>query len=328
MPKATIRWGILGPGKIARTFAAGLAEAAGADLVAVGSRDAGRARAFAAEFGAQRAHGSYLDLANDPDVDAVYIGSPHARHEADSILCLAAGKHVLCEKPLALNVAQARRMVDAARRHDRTLMEALWTRFLPALAAVREQIAQGAIGDVRMVHADFGFHATFDAESRLFAPALGGGTLLDIGIYPLNLAFMICGPPEDIQTMANLGATGVDEEAAILLRHAEGRLSVLSCSFRSDTPRLARIIGTAGSITIDFPWWGASRFSLQRREAADQVFEFVNRGGGYAHEAEAFMDLVRDGRRDSEIMPLSESLAILKTMDRIRRVWGVRYPGE
>ena len=323
-----VRWGILGPGRISRKFAAGLREAAGAELVAVGSRDAGRAAAFAAEFGAPRSHGTYEDLAADSAVDAVYIGTPHAYHEAHALVCLAAGKHVLCEKPLALNAAQAARMIAAARTRRLVLMEAMWTRFLPAIVRVREVVASGRIGDVRMVSADFGFRAEFDPASRLFAPELGGGALLDLGIYPLNLASMLCGEPVEIQTTANLGSTGVDEESAILLRHAEGRLAVLACALRVDTPRQAHILGTRGSITIGFPWWAATRIAIQSGSAGPQEFEFPHRGGGYTYEAEAFMALIRSGQLESEIMPLDENLAILRTMDAIRSRWKMRYPGE
>jgi predicted dehydrogenase len=323
-----VRWGILGPGRIARAFAAGLQEAEGAMLAAVGSRDVARAERFAAEFGFRRAHGCYEDLASDPEIDAIYVGTPHACHEAHTILCLEAGKHVLCEKPLALNAVQARRMIATAQARDRALMEALWTRFLPVWRAVTDEIARGAIGDVRLIQADFGFRTTFDATSRLFAPTLGGGTLLDLGIYPLNLAFMLGGPPVEIHTTANLGATGVDEESAILLRHAGGRLSTLACSFRADTPREARIIGTDGIITVERPWWGGTRYQRQVGDGSVESFRHPARGGGYTDEAEAFMALIRSGRRDSPVMPLSESLAVLEIMDTIRERWGVRYPGE
>jgi predicted dehydrogenase len=324
----TVRWGILGPGRIARKFAAGLREAEGAELVAVGSRDPGRAAAFAAEFGVPRAHGSHADLAADPELDAVYVGTPHAHHEAHTLLCLEAGKHVLCEKPLALNSAQAGRMIGAARTRSLVLMEAMWTRFLPAIAHVRDVVTSGRIGDVRMVVADFGFRAEFDPASRLFAPELGGGALLDVGIYPLNLAFMLCGEPLEIHTTANLGATGVDEEAALLLRHAGGRISVLACALRVDTPREAQILGTKGAITIGFPWWAATRISIRTGGQSPEELAFPHRGGGYTHEAEAFMALVRSGQLESEIMPLDENLAILRTMDTIRARWGMRYPGE
>lgn len=325
---AEIRWGILGPGHIAQAFARGLNEAEGSRLVAVGSRDLGRARAFAAEFGVDRAHGSYEELAEDPDVDAIYVASPHSMHEDHTILCLKADKHVLCEKPLALNAAQARRMIDVARDRGLALMEALWTRFLPAIIGAREQVARGVIGDVRLVQADFGFRAEFHPASRLFAPELGGGALLDLGIYPLNLAFLFCGAPTEIVARTNLGTTGVDEESAILLRHRDGQSSQLSCSLRVNTPREAHVIGTGGRITIEFPWWRATRFTVHTNDDQSEEFAFVHRGGGYTYEAEAFGDMIRSGRHDSDVMPLSESLAILETMDEIRQGWGLRYPGE
>jgi len=327
-PTRVIRWGILAPGKIAHAFASALRVTAGAELVAVGSRDRGRAEAFAAMYGIPRPHGSYADLAADPGVDAVYVASPHSEHEAHAVLCLEAGKHVLCEKALAVNAAQAERMFACARERDLVLMEAMWTRFLPVMVRVRELLAAGEIGDVRMVLADFGFRAPFDPASRLFAPGLAGGALLDGGVYPLNLAFMVCGPPEEIHTAADLGSTGVDEQAGILLRHAGGRISVLSCANRVDTPREAAILGTAGRITIPRPWWAGSRLVLQREQRPDEIFDLPGRGGGYAHEAEAFMDLVRTGRRESPVMPPAESLAVLRAMDEIRARWGLRYPGE
>lgn len=323
-----IRWGILGPGRIARKFASGLQAAAGARLVAVGSRAPARAAAFAAEFGAPRAHASYEDLAADPEVDAIYVASPHAQHEAHTVLCLTGGKHVLCEKPLALNAGQAQRMIAVARRHDRALMEALWTRFLPAWAAVTAAVDGGAIGEVRLIQADFGFRTTFDPHSRLFDPALGGGPLLDLGIYPLNLAWRFGGPAAEIHTTATVGTTGVDEESAIMIRHQRGCTSMLACSFRVDTPREAHLIGTEGRITIPYPWWGAPGYVHVDREGHEHAHELPARGGGYADEAEAFMAMIRDGVRDSAIMPLHESVAILELMDEIRSRWGVRYPGE
>lgn len=324
----TIRWGILGPGKISRVFARGLLEAEGSEIVAVGSRDRERAAAFAEEIGGCNVCGSYEELVADPAVDAVYIGTPHAFHHDQTLQCLRAGKHVLCEKALALNASQAARMITAARESGLVLMEAMWTRFLPAMIRVRELVATGAVGEVRSVTADFGFRAKFDPASRLFDPTLGGGALLDIGIYPLNLAFMICGEPTAISTLANLGSTGVDEESATLLHHEEGRISILSCSFRADTPREAHIQGTEGRITIGCPWWKATRIVLQTRNDDQQVMDLPARGGGYTHEAEAFMDLIRSGVPESDVMPLDESLAIMRTMDELRSRWGMTYPGE
>jgi predicted dehydrogenase len=332
MEPRIIRWGILAPGHISRKFATALHESAGAQLVAVGSRGIERATVFAAEFaaepGAVRAHGSYEDLAADPDVDAVYIGSPHSGHCEQTLLCLAHGKHVLCEKPLAVNAAQGERMVAAARAAGLLLMEAVWTRFLPSIARVRELVTAGSIGEVRLVNADFGFRASFDPQSRLFAPELAGGALLDLGIYPLTLASMFCGPPTVIHAAANLGPTGVDEETAIVLRHARGELATLSCSLRCDTPREAHVIGTEGRIRILFPWWAGTRIAVQVRGGEEQVFDLPSRGGGYAHEAEAFMDLLRAGRTEPDVMSLDDSLSILRTMDAIRAQCGVRYPAD
>lgn len=297
-------------------------------IASVGSRDRRRAEDFADRYGAARAHGSYAELVADPTVDAVYIGTPHAFHHEQTLMCLRAGKHVLCEKALALNAGQAAEMITATRESGLVLMEAMWTRFLPAMVRVRELIAAGAIGEVRSVTADFGFRANFDPASRLFAPELGGGALLDIGVYPLNLAFMVCGEPLAVHSLANLGATGVDEESVTILRHSEGQLSNLSCSFRAVTPREARIQGTEGRITIGCPWWKATRFVLEPRGGEPRTIDAPVRGGGYTHEAEAFMDLIRSGERESAIMPLDESLAIMRTMDELRSRWGMKYPGE
>ncbi len=324
---ATVRWGILGPGRIARKFALALRESEGAVAAAVGSRSKDRAEAFAREFGIPTAHGSYQALAADPGVDAVYVATPHPFHEEHTVLCLRAGKHVLCEKPLALNAAQGERMVEAAREAGRLLMEAMWTRFLPTLARVRQLTAGGMIGDPRLLTADFGFRAPFDPASRLFDPALGGGALLDLGVYPLSLASMLFGEPVGIASAANLGPTGVDEEVAVLLHHAGGPLAVLTASSRLATPGEARIHGTAGSIRIHPPWHGGTRLTVGAG-GTEETLDLPHRGGGFAHQIEAFMELVRGGKRDSPVMPLAESLAILQTMDALRIRWGLRYPGE
>ena len=324
----TIRWGILGPGRISGTFAEALREAAGASLVAVGSRDLGRATAFAAAFGATNVYDSYEALVTDPMVDAIYIGTPHTYHCEHALLCLRGGKHVLCEKPIAVNAVQAGRMFSEARSAGLVLMEAMWTRFLPAVIRARELVEAGMIGAVRTIVADFGFRAEFDPRSRLFDPDLGGGSLLDLGIYPLNLAFMIGGAPLELHATAILGATGVDEQCAILLRHQGGVLSILSASLCADTPREATIFGSEGSITLCRPWWGATRIVLRPRDGREETMDLPGRGGGYAHEAEAFMDLIRTGTMESDIMPASERLAIIGTMDEIRERWGMTYPCE
>jgi predicted dehydrogenase len=323
-----IRWGILAPGKISGAFAAALQEAEGVELAAVGSRDLGRARAFADKYGFDRAYGSYAELAADPDVHAVYIGTPHTFHERDTVLCLDNGKHVLCEKPLAINAVQARRMVAAARDNDRLLMEAMWTRFLPSLVHVRKLIDSGTIGAPRTLTADFGFQAADDPAGRLFNPELGGGTLLDLGVYPVSLAHWLFGDPVEIHGAANLGPTGVDDDAGILLRHAGGEMTTAFTSFRVETPRTATIQGTEGWIRLEQPWWGARSITvgLKGREEESQSFDL--RGQGYTHMAEAFMDLIREGKRDSDVVPHDQSLAVMETMDALRAGWGQKYPME
>ncbi len=326
--KQTIRWGILAPGAISGAFAAALQVAEGAELAAVGSRDLVRARAFAEKYGVSRAHGSYAQLAADPEVDAIYIATPHAFHERDTLVCLGEGKHVLCEKPLAINADEARRMIFAARDHDRLLMEAMWTRFLPSLEKVRTLIAAGAIGVPRTLTADFGFQAADDPTGRLFNPDLGGGALLDLGVYPVSLAHWLFGDPVEIHGTANLGPTGVDDDSAILLRHRGGEITLAFMSFRVETPRTATIQGTEGWIRLQQPWWGASQITVGIKDRPEETVDFALRGQGYTHMAEAFMDLIREGRRDSEVISHKQSLAIMETMDTLRRMWGHKYPLE
>lgn len=323
-----IRWGILGPGKIARTFAAALREAQGAELVAVGSRSPERARAFADEFAVPRSWGSYAALAADPEVDAVYVASPHSEHHDHTLLCLAAGKHVLVEKALALNAAQAAAMIAAARHRRLALMEAMWTRFLPLYRRIGALIARGDLGEVRLLQADFGFRAAFDPAGRLFNPALAGGALLDLGVYPVSLSSLLFGAPVSIQAAGNLAPTGVDQEVAAVLHHTGGGLTVLSASLVAETPREAVIVGTRGRLRVLTPWWGGTRMVVQLAGQPEETVSLPARGRGDVHQVEAFMDLIRGGRTESPVMPLDESLSIMKTLDEIRRQVGVVYPQE
>lgn len=324
-----VRWGILGPGRIARKFAEGLKAVDGARLVAVGSRDAARAGAFAAEFGAARAYGSYEQLAADPEVDAVYVASPHSGHCEHTLLCLNAGKAVLCEKPLAINEREARRMVEAARARDIFLMEAMWMRFMPVHARVREWIRGGAIGDPRMARAEFGFRGPDDPESRLLNPALGGGGLLDVGIYPLSFIFMALGSePEAVAGFADIGRTGVDEQAVAVLKFGGGRLGHLSCGVRTLTAHSARVYGSEGMIEICPPFWQSKRVVLRRSNGKEEVFESPHRANGYEYEAMEVGRCLEAGLKESPLMPLDESLALMRAMDTLREQWGLKYPME
>ena len=323
----TVRWGILSTGSIARKFAQGLAALDDAELVAVGSRAPESAAAFADELGVPRRHASYAELANDPDVDVIYVATPHPFHKENSLLCLRAGKAVLCEKPFAINSSDAQEVVACARAEGRFLMEAMWTRFVPAVARVRQLLADGAIGEVRLMRADFCFRAGWNPQGRLLNPQLGGGGLLDVGIYTVSLASMVYGAqPTRLASLCHIGETGVDEQAAVILAYDQGQLASLTCAVRTSTPHEAVLYGTDGHIHIHHPFWHATRLTVAGKEPQD--IELPYPGNGYTCEAAEVGRCLREGRLESPIMPLDETVAILHTLDRIREQWGLRYPME
>jgi len=323
-----IRWGIAATGGIARAFAQGLALVDDAALVAVASRNEERAREFASEVGAARAHGSYAALAADTDVDVVYVASPHSRHHDDAVMFLDAGKHVLCEKPLALSAAQVREMAEAARRSGRFLMEALWSRFLPAYVELQRVLEEDAIGRPQLVEADFGFRVPdVDPTHRLFDLAQGGGALLDLGIYPLNLAFMVLGRPTGVRAFGTLGATGADEQTAAVLQHDNGALGVVKAAIRTNLTCTARITGTSGAVAIPAFMHCPQDFVVQT-PAGEQRIEAPMEGNGLHHQVLEVHRCLGAGLTESPVMPLSESLALATAMDDIRAQIGLRYPGE
>ncbi|MDQ4075688.1 MAG: Gfo/Idh/MocA family oxidoreductase [Chloroflexota bacterium] len=325
--RETIRWGILSTGNIAGTFAADLALLPDAELIAVGSRSQESADVFGERYNVPHRHASYEALAEDPDVDVIYVGTPHVFHAENTALCLRAGKAVLCEKPLTVNANEARMLINLAREKQVFLMEAMWTRFLPLFVRLRELLEEGVLGEVRMVLADFGFRTEFDPESRLFAPELGGGALLDIGVYPISFASMVLGAPARINGIAHLGETEVDEQSGIVLGYDDGQIATLSTSFQVNLPVAAHVLGTEGRVTIHSPWFHSTRMTLQvgvEEEEIEEPFE----GGGYQYEAAEVARCLRTGRLESPIMPLAESLSIMKTMDTLRAQWGVEYPTE
>jgi predicted dehydrogenase len=322
-----VRWGILGTGRIAKQFAEGLRSLPDAELVAVGSRAQATADSFAKDFTVPFRHASYAALVNDPKVDAVYVATPHSLHAENTLLALEAGKPVLCEKPFTINAPQAEKVIQTARSKKILVMEAMWSRFLPSIHRLRELLAEGVIGEPRMLTADFGFKASHD-KGRLFDPALGGGALLDVGIYPVSFASMLFGPPAKVTGQAELGATGVDEQAAMVLSHAKGELSVLHTSIRANTFQDATILGTKGRIKLHTPWWKASDLTLYLDEGGEELFEFPYTSNGFQFEAAAFMECLREGKLESEVMPLDETLSIMKTLDTLRSQWGLKYPME
>lgn len=324
---APIRWGILSTGNIASKFAEGLAVLDDAQLVAVGSRSQGSADAFGDTYHVPNRHASYEALANDPDVDAIYIGTPHPFHKENALLCIEAGKAVLLEKPFTLNAADTQIVIDAARAKGVFLMEAMWMRFTPGMRRILDLIAGGAIGEVRMVQASFCFRKEFDPQQRLFNPDLGGGSLLDVGIYPATLASLVLGHPQTIQSAAHMGSTGVDEQAAMLFTYANGALATLTSGVRTHSRQEAQIAGTEGVIRIAYPWWTPERFTLTRgTETAHYELPFD--ANGYEYEAAEVNACLRAGKLESNLRPLDETLAVMQTLDTIREQWGLRYPGE
>lgn len=325
---ARFRWGILGPGNIAAKFATGVAALGDQEVVAVGSRTQASADRFADRFDIRRRHVGYDALAADPEVDAIYVATPHNFHREHALLALRHGKHVLCEKPFAINAGEAQEMVDAARAAGLFLMEAMWSRFLPIIVEMRRLIADGAIGEVQMIQADFGFRASFNPASRLFDPALGGGALLDVGVYPVSLATMLLGEPDRIAAIAALGATGIDENTGMLFGYPGGEVALLATTVRASTLQEAIILGSNGSIRLHSPWWVGSTLTLQRAGQKPEVIVRPFIANGYSHEAIEVGDCVRAGRLESEVMSLDESLRVMRIMDTVRAQLGMKYPME
>jgi dihydrodiol dehydrogenase / D-xylose 1-dehydrogenase (NADP) len=323
-----IRWGIMGTGWIAKQFATGLQFLPDADLLAVGSRTAEAASRFAEGFGVPRRYASYEALVHDPDLDVIYVATPHPMHKENALLCLNAGKPVLCEKPFALNAVEAGEVMALARERKLFLMEAMWSRFLPLMSRVRQMLEERVIGTVDMLVADLCLRFDFDPSDRRYAPELGGGALLDLGVYPLSLASMVFGQPSRITSMAALGSTGVDEQATIVLGYAQGQLASLYTSLRVDSAVEALLLGRGGRMRIHSMWIKPSMLSVTLTTGQERTFEIPFDGNGYNYEAAEVMRCLKEGRFESEVMPLDETLNIMRTMDEIRAHWGLRYPTE
>jgi dihydrodiol dehydrogenase / D-xylose 1-dehydrogenase (NADP) len=324
----TIKWGILGPGGIAQQFTRDLKFAEHAEAVAVGSRSKEKAEAFAKEFGIARSYGSYEELVADSEVDIVYVATPHPYHREHVMLCLRAGKAVLCEKPFTVSAAETEELVSYARDNKLFLMEAMWTRYLPGIIKVREWLKEGRIGEIRMAKGEFGFRIGWDPASRLLNPDLAGGALLDAGIYPVSFASMVFGgPPETIVSSATIGKTGVDEQYSLLFTYSGGRTASLSGAVRLRMDNEFVIYGTEGKITIP-NFFMAKTVILQVYDREEERFEDKGRMKGYAFEAEEAGRCLREGRTESDVMPLAETLQLMKTLDTIRGQWGLKYPFE
>ena len=323
-----VRWGILGTGGIAHSFATALMDTPGAVLAAVGSRSIDSARAFGLGFGAPQSYGSYQALCAAPGIDIIYIGTPHPLHAQNALMALAGGKAVLCEKPFTINLREAEQVVALARARKLFLMEAMWTRFMPALAEVRRIIESGLLGAISQVHADFGFAATRDLEHRVNQRALGGGALRDLGIYPLSISHALLGPVTSLQAQAVLSDGGVDLTTGWSMKHASGALSICSCSLRARTPCQLTVSGTLGSVRMDAMFHLADSITLTLGDGIKRVIPTPYLGNGYVHEAIEAGRCLRAGLTESPHMLHDDTLSLMRLLDAIRAQIGVRYRAD
>ena len=330
-----VRWGILATGKIATAFARDLALLSECELAAVGSRRLESAEAFAAEHGASTAYGDYRRLVEDPDVDVVYVASPHALHEKHVRLAFAAGKPVLCEKALTLDAAAAERLVAEARERQLFLMEAMWMRCNPLVRRLQALVESGAVGQVRQVRADLGFRVDKPPTDRLLDPALGGGALLDMGVYPLTFARLFLGEPDQVAAAATLSPAGVDLDVALALGYPSGAVASLTTTMTGWSPRTASIATDTGRIElaesfhhpVEATWVPAGDDEGSAGSARERLGEELI-GSGLAHEALEVVRCLRNGETESPLVPLADTVALLRLTDRIRAEIGVRYPRD
>lgn len=322
------RWGILGTGTIAQAFVKDL-NLTGHRITAVGSRSAETAARFANDFDIPNAYGSYEDLVVDEAVDIIYIATPVTRHHADAVLALRAGKHVLVEKPFTVNAAEAQSIVDLGAELGLLVLEAMWTRWIPHIIAIRQLIADGAIGEVRSVIADHTQNLPSDPSFRLNSLELGGGALLDLGVYPIALASEVLGTPTDIAATATFSDTGVDAETGIILRYPGEKTAVMYTALNALGPNRAAIIGSEGRIEIDSVWYTPTAF--QQYDSAGTIvseFDVEVPGRGMQFQADEAERLIAAGKLSSDILPLAESVSIMATLDAIREKIGLRFPTE
>jgi predicted dehydrogenase len=324
---STFKWGILGPGGIARAFAKDLQLLEAHEVAAVGSRTLSNAQEFAKTFGGT-AYGSYEELVADPTVDAIYVATPHPSHKENVITALNAGKPVLCEKPFAVNAHEAREMVAAAEKNGVALMEAMWARFLPHYADVREIIASGVLGQILTVQADHGQRLADRNIPRLVEPSLAGGALLDLGIYPVSFAHMILGNPEKITASAVLTDKGVDAQTSMIFDYADGAQAILTTTMIEQTPCRAVVAGVNGWLEIDRTFYNPTSMRVVLFDGSVTQYPHTYTGHGLREQAEAFKKLVQSGKTQSEILTWKDTVDIMGTLDAVRSQIGLRYPFE
>lgn len=321
-------WAILGCGKIARKFSSDLKLLPNARLYAAAARDTQKAHEFAREFGFEKAYGSYQELVNDPAVDVVYIATPHSHHHEHTLLCLNHGKAVLCEKAFALTRAEAAEMVETARARQLFLMEAFWTRFQPSYQKTLEILRSGQLGAVKIVRSDFAFNAPYDPEKRLYNLELGGGSLLDIGIYPVFAALSALGKPDRIKALASFSPTGAEESVTMAFQYAGGEMASLYSSFAAYSSIVTDYACEKGFLRLERRWFAPTSITIWHEGDREERITFENIGSGYQHEAAHVMACLDAGKTESDLMPLDFSLLQMETLDRVRSEAGIVFPGR
>ena len=320
-------WGILGPGGIAQAFAKDLTFIEGHTIGAVGSRSLANAQHFANTFGGT-AYGSYEELVADSSIDAIYVATPHPAHHDNVILALNAGKPVLCEKPFAVNAQQAQAMVDAAAKNKLALMEAMWARFLPHYAKVREIVASGVLGPILSIHADHGQRLADQGIARLVDPQLAGGALLDLGIYPISFAHMILGNPTSITSKAVMTDRGVDAQTSMIFSYDNGAQAVLTTTMIEQTPCRALVAGLHGWLEIDRTFYNPASMRVILNDGSVTEYSSAYVGHGLREQAESFKQIVQSGAVESKVLTWKDTVDIMKSMDTVRSQIGLKYPFE
>lgn len=326
---AKIRWGILGTGTIAHKFASDFRYVDNAELTAVGSRSLEKAEDFCREFNIPLSFGSYEDLAASPEVDIIYIATPHSFHHQNTLLCLHSGKAVLCEKPFALNAEQASEMIDLAHQKKLFLMDALWTKFLPHYQKMMEIVKNGELGEIKVVLANFGFRSCADPKSRLFNPALGGGSLMDIGIYNVFTVLDVLGKPDDLNVSITASEQGIDEQCGIIFRYDNGAMASLFSSISVNLGTEVEICGTLGRLKLTTPFYDSSTVLEYYKDGGKTIIDTGKADGfGYQYEARHATDCLLRGIKESPFVPHTDSLLLMQTLDIIRNIAGIIFPDE
>jgi len=326
MASEKIKWGILGPGHIANKFGEALKVVEDAEIYAVGSRSIENAQKYAKNFNAKKAYGSYEELAKDPDVDVIYVATPHNLHYENTILCLENGKHVLCEKPFAVNGKEVRGMIAKAKEKNLFLMEALWSRFLPHIIKTKELIDAGELGSLKLLTSYFPIKSLYGPEHRQFNKDLCGGSLLDIGIYNVFLSLYLMGKPKTFKAMAGMGPTEVDESCSIICKYDNEAVSVLYSSFRASSDIMAEIHGDKGKIVIGNVWFTPNNIKIVRPNGEEIPMQIKSTGNGYNYQAEEVDKCIKEGRIQSNIWSWEKSLELIDLLDSIRQETGIVYP--